>query len=99
MGPLYAYRTLTDGTEIVAGSPSGGARAAFNLNTRLDTKIYNGSITLEFEAPPATTVTSSGRALPERPAGPTDRWTGEYVQRDGQRLFVTVQPGSTLEFR
>jgi hypothetical protein len=79
--------------------PSEGARAVFNLNTTLDTRIYNGSITLEFQAPAGITVTSSVRKLADRPAGPTDRWTGEYVRRDGQRLYVTVKPNTTLEFR
>lgn len=99
MGPLYAYKTLADEAEVAPGDASGGARAVFNVSTTLDTTIYNGSITLEFEAPSGTTATSSGRRLEERPVGPTDRWTGEYVRRDGTRLFVTVQPGNTLELR
>ncbi|CAN5876936.1 hypothetical protein BH24ACI4_BH24ACI4_21060 [soil metagenome] len=99
MGPLYAYRTLADQTEVTAGRAPGGARAAFDVSTTLDTKIYNGSITLEFEAPAGMMVTSSGTRLAERPAGPTDRWTGEYVRRDGPRLYVTVKPNTTLEFR
>jgi peptidoglycan/xylan/chitin deacetylase (PgdA/CDA1 family) len=99
MGPLYAYRTLTERTEVVAGRASGGARAAFNVTTSLDTNIYNGSITLEFQAPAGTTVTSSGMKLADRAVGPTDRWNLEYVRRDGPRLYVTVRPGTTLEFR
>jgi peptidoglycan/xylan/chitin deacetylase (PgdA/CDA1 family) len=98
MGPLYAYRTLADRTEVEALPTRGGVRAAYRVNTTLDTRIYNGSITLEFQAPLGATVRSSGGALAERPAGPTDRWTGEYLRRDGQRLYVTVKPGSTLEF-
>ena len=99
MGPLYAYRTLIDRTEVETLPATGGARSAFRVCTTLDTRIYNGSITLEFQAPVAARVTSSGTALLERPAGPTDRWTGEYVRRDGQRLYVTVKPGTTVEFR
>jgi peptidoglycan/xylan/chitin deacetylase (PgdA/CDA1 family) len=99
MGPLYAYRKLSDGTEVVPGRVSSGARAAFDIKTTLDTKIYNGSLTLEFQAPGGTTVTASGRKLPDYGGGPTDRWSGEYVRRDGDRLFVTVRPNSTLEFR
>jgi peptidoglycan/xylan/chitin deacetylase (PgdA/CDA1 family) len=99
MGPLYAYRTLTERTEVVAGKASGGARAVFDVTTALDTKIYNGSVTLEFEAPAGATVTASGRKLADRAAGVTDRWDLEYVRRDGSRLYVTVRPGTTLEFR
>jgi peptidoglycan/xylan/chitin deacetylase (PgdA/CDA1 family) len=99
MGPLYAYRTLIDRTEVETLPETGGARAAFRVSTTLDTRIYDGSITLEFQAPVAARVTSSGKALAERPEGPTDRWTGEYVRRDGQRLYVTVKPGTTVEFR
>ena len=99
MGPLYAYKTLADKTEIAPAAAPRGAKAAFRVSTTLDTKIYNGSITLELQAPAGTTVTASGRKLAERPAGPTDRWTGEYIRRDGQRLFVTVKPNSTVELR
>ena len=98
MGPLYAYRTLIDRTEVETLPKSGSVRAAFRVDTGLDTRIYNGSITLEFQAPVGTTVRSSGAALAERPAGPTDRWTGEYLRRDRHRLYVTVKPGTTLEF-
>jgi peptidoglycan/xylan/chitin deacetylase (PgdA/CDA1 family) len=99
MGPLYAYRTLVDQTDVVAGPAARGARAVFNVSTTLDTSVYSGSITLELEVPAGTTVSSSGRRLADRPAGPTDRWTGEYVRRDGSRLYVTVQPNTTLELR
>jgi peptidoglycan/xylan/chitin deacetylase (PgdA/CDA1 family) len=99
MGPLYAYRTLADTTEVVRGSAGGGARAVFHVNTTLDLTIYNGSITLEFEAPAGARVSSSGRTLAEEPPGRTDRWTGEYIRRDGSRLFVTVRPNTTVEFR
>ena len=99
MGPLYAYKTLSDKTEVTSVAAPRGAQAAFRVQTTLDTKIYNGSITLEFQAPPRLTVTSSGRRLAERAAAVTDRWTGEYVRRDGERLFVTVKPNTTVEFR
>jgi peptidoglycan/xylan/chitin deacetylase (PgdA/CDA1 family) len=99
MGPLYAYRTLSERTVVTPGPASGNAKAVFNLSTTLDTKIYNGSVTLEFQAPVGTQVTSSGRTLAERPAGPTDRWDGEYIRRDGERLYVTVRPSATVVFR
>jgi peptidoglycan/xylan/chitin deacetylase (PgdA/CDA1 family) len=98
MGPLYAFRTLADATEVRPRAPSRGARASFVLETALNTRIYNGSITLEFEAPAGTNVTASGRKLADA-SGPTDRWDREYIRRDGNRLFVTVKPNSTLELR
>ena len=99
MGPLYAYKTLSDKTEVSSITAPRGALAAFRVQTTLDTRIYNGSLTLEFQAPPRLTVTSSGRRLAERAPAATDRWTGEYVRRDGERLFVTVKPNTTVEFR
>ena len=99
MGPLYAYKALVDKTEVAPTAAPRGAQAAFRVSTTLDTKVYNSSVTIELQAPSGTTVTASGRKLAERPGGPTDRWTGEYVRRDGQRLFVTVKPGTTVELR
>ena len=99
MGPLYAYKILVDKTEVSPVSPPRGARAAFRVSTTLDTKIYNSSVTLEFQAPANASVSASCRKLAERPAAPTDRWTGEYIRRDGERLFVTVKPNTTVEFR
>ena len=99
MGPLYAYRSLADKTDVASVPAPRGARAAFRVSSALDTKIYNGSITLEFEGPPDATVMSSGKQLADRPAGPTDRWTGEYVRRDGKRMYVTVKPNTTVDFR
>lgn len=101
MGPLYAYRTLTEHTQVSpAPAPApGGGHARFTVRTTLDTKIYNGSLTLAFDAPPGTTVTSSGRKLAERGDGPTDRWNEEYVRWDEGRLYVTVRPNTTLELQ
>jgi peptidoglycan/xylan/chitin deacetylase (PgdA/CDA1 family) len=98
MGPLYAFKTMSDEAEVTPVTAR-GARAAFRVQTTLDTKVYNGSLTLEFKAPAGVTVTASGRKLTERAPGATDRWTGEYVRRDGERLFVTVKPNTTVEFR
>lgn len=99
MGPLYAYKTLVDKTNVTPATAPRGAKAAFRVSTTVDTKVHNSSVTIELEAPAGATVTASGRKLAERPAGPTDRWTGEYVRRDGQRLFVTVKPNTTVEIR
>jgi peptidoglycan/xylan/chitin deacetylase (PgdA/CDA1 family) len=98
MGPLYAFHTVAEKTEVKPMS-KGNAKARFAVSNALDRKIYNGSLTLEFAAPPSVTVTSNGKKLAERAAGVTDRWTGEYVRREGERLFVTVLSNTTLEFR
>ena len=98
MGPLYAFHTIAEKTEVKPMS-KGNAKARFAVSNALDRKIYNGSLTLEFAAPPSVTVTANGKKLAERAAGVTDRWTEEYVRREGERLFVTVHSNTTLEFR
>ncbi|MCC6342061.1 MAG: polysaccharide deacetylase family protein [Bryobacterales bacterium] len=97
MGPLYAFRTLTGHTTVRA-LDSGRAKARFAVSNDLDGKIYNGSITLAFAAPPDIEVLSGGRKLPSREDRLTDRWNAEYVRREGERLYVTVRPATTLEF-
>jgi peptidoglycan/xylan/chitin deacetylase (PgdA/CDA1 family) len=94
MGPLYAYRTLAEQAQVRELGPG-----RFQISTKLDPKVYDGSITLEFQNAQNTTVLSNGRPVPEGPKGRTDRWTAEYVRRDGDHLYVTVQPRTTLEFR
>jgi len=98
MGPVYAFHTIAEKTEVKPMS-KGSAKARFAVSNALDRKIYSGSLTLEFAAPPSVTVTSNGKKLPERPAGVTDRWNEEFVRREGDRLFVTVHSNTTLEFR
>ena len=78
----------------------GRAKARFALSNKLDRKIFNGSLTLEFAAPASVEVFSDGKKLPVRTsAHMTDRWDVEYVRREGERLFVTVRSNTTLEFR
>jgi peptidoglycan/xylan/chitin deacetylase (PgdA/CDA1 family) len=98
MGPLYAYRILSERT-LVRRLSSTGPATKFAVFNSLDPRIYNGSITLEFRAEAGTTVIAGGRELPEHPAGPVTGWTGEYVRRSGQNLLVTVRPNAVLEFR
>jgi peptidoglycan/xylan/chitin deacetylase (PgdA/CDA1 family) len=98
MGPVYAFRTLVERTDVKP-LDKGGAKARFAVSNNLDRKIYNGSVTLEFTAPPATSVRANGKRLTEGTTGMTDRWTEEYIRRDGARLLVTVRPNATLEFR
>lgn len=98
MGPLYAYKTLRDGTEVKALSPN-GVKARFAVSNSLDAKIYNGSLTLDFGAPAGVSVYAKGRKLPERSSFAADRWTEEYCRREGEHLYVTVHPNTTLEFR
>ena len=98
MGPLYAYRTIHDRTEIRALS-SGDAKARFELSNHLDPKIYSGSITAEFVAPAGIAILSGGRKLAERADAIADRWDAEYFRREGGRLYVTARSNTILEFR
>ena len=100
MGPLYAYKTLSDKTEVTLGGGAtrraGGVPRADHARHQDLQRQHHARIP---GAARALTVTSSGRRLAERAAAVTDRWTGEYVRRDGERLFVTVKPNTTVEFR
>ncbi len=98
MGPVYAFKTIVDRTDVRPLS-NGGAKARFAVSNTLDRKIYSGSLTLEFTAPPTISVLSGGAKLAERGKTVTDRWNEEYVRREGDRLFVTVRSNTTLEFR
>jgi peptidoglycan/xylan/chitin deacetylase (PgdA/CDA1 family) len=98
MGPVYAFKTIVDRTDVRQLS-NGGAKARFAVSNTLDRKIYSGSLTLEFTAPPTISVLSGGTKLVERGKTVTDRWNEEYVRREGDRLFVTVRSNTTLEFR
>ncbi|MDX1979149.1 MAG: polysaccharide deacetylase family protein [Bryobacteraceae bacterium] len=93
MGPLYMYKTLREQTEVKKGR---GSR--FAVSNKLDPKIYNGSVTLEFTGAGKKRPRVNGAALEEK-TGVTDRWTGEYFRREGERVLVTVRPGVTVEFR
>jgi peptidoglycan/xylan/chitin deacetylase (PgdA/CDA1 family) len=96
MGPLYAFRTIHQRTEV---RRIGGRQMKFAVSNALDKKIYSGSITLEFEAPEGVEVLARGKTLPEKKTEVTDRWNDQYVRRDGARLYVTVLPNTELEFR
>jgi peptidoglycan/xylan/chitin deacetylase (PgdA/CDA1 family) len=99
MGPLYAYRAIHEQTEV-GSLKQGGSKARFEVSNKLDPKIYDGCITLEFAAPPGATILSNGKKLEEQPAGGmTDRWNREYFRRVDQRLYVTVRSRTILEFR
>jgi hypothetical protein len=98
MGPLYAFRTVRERTHV-RPIDGGKALARFAISHDLDRKVYSGSVTLEFAAPPDVVASADSKPLPERSKQPTDRWTGEYFRREGDRLYVTVRPNTTLEFR
>jgi hypothetical protein len=98
MGPLYAYRTIHERTEV-RPLDKGSAKARFAVSNNLDRKIYNGSITLEFRAPDGVTILSNGKRLAERGKQIADRWNQEYFRRDGENLYVTVLSNTRLEFR
>jgi peptidoglycan/xylan/chitin deacetylase (PgdA/CDA1 family) len=97
MGPLYAYRTIHDKTEV---RPLGaaGAKARFEVANSLDSGIYSGSITLDFVSPAGAAILSNGKKLPEQ-TSVTDRWDQEYFRRDGEHVYVTVRSKTVLEFR
>lgn len=98
MGPLYAFRTLSMETKVrQLRSASGAAR--FAVYSALDPKIYNGSITFEFETRVPVTVLAHGRKLAEHRPGPVTRWDGEYLRSAGKNLLITVRPNTLLEFR
>jgi len=98
MGPLYAYRTLSEQTRIEPLQTAGmGAR--FVVFNQLDRKVYNGSITLRFRRSVAMQVTVNGNELAEYTAGPVARWDEQYFRRDGEDFLVTIQPNSVVEFR
>jgi peptidoglycan/xylan/chitin deacetylase (PgdA/CDA1 family) len=98
MGPVYAFKTIVDATEVKPVG-DGGSRPRFSVSNTLDRKIYSGSLTLEFAAPAAMSVYSNGKKLEGPRRALTDRWNEEYVRREGDRVFVTVRPNTTLEFR
>lgn len=100
MGPIYAYHRIVERTNVRHGGAANGAHARFVVSSDLDRKIYNGSLTLDFTAPAGLSVYANRRKLPERTLRQlTDRWTDEYVRRDGDHLFVTVSSNTMLEFR
>jgi len=98
MGPLYAFRAISENTVVRALVPESN-RARFAVSNKLDPKIYSGSLTLEFRAPAGVKIFSSGRLLAERNSGPTLRWDDEYFRREGDRTLVTVHSNTTVEFR
>lgn len=99
MGPLYAYKTAREATEVRALQP-GRAQARFAVFNNLDPKVYNNSITLAFSLASGlkTQVFVDGKPLP-RKQGMTDRWNTEYFRREGEKLWVTMRPNRILEFR
>lgn len=90
MGPLYAYRRAREQTRV---RPSGANR--FEVENGLSPRMYPTSVTLEFAAPTGW----APEGLPERAAGVTDRWDGEYYRRDGDKLYVTVRPKAVVTIR
>jgi peptidoglycan/xylan/chitin deacetylase (PgdA/CDA1 family) len=98
MGPLYAYRTLSMETSVRQLRPTGGA-PRFAVYNSLDPKIYNGSMTLEFQTRAPVTAIANGKKLAEHASEPVMRWGGEYFRRKGESILVTVRPNTLLEFQ
>ncbi|MFN7925977.1 MAG: polysaccharide deacetylase family protein [Bryobacteraceae bacterium] len=92
MGPLYAFRTIRDRTAVTQSGNS------FTVSNGLDRRIYNGTLTLEFDAPAGTSVLSNGKLLSEQGEAMTDRWDREYIRRDGAKLYATVLSNTKLQF-
>jgi len=98
LGPLYAYRTLSEQTRVEP-LRSAGRGSRFAVFNQLDRKVYNGSITLTFRSSAAMDVTVNGNEITEHPRGQVARWDGQYFRRDGEDLLVTLQPNSVVVFR
>lgn len=97
MGPLYAYRVLSEHASVQPLTPN-GARARVAVFHRLDPNIYNGSITLEFQTSAPVRIVAGGAELSERAAGPVQRWDGQYYRRVGDTLLLTIRPNTIVEF-
>ena len=98
MGPLYAYRTVREMTEVHPLEPKDGAERFVVFND-LNTKIFDNSLTLEFSASEKVSIFSHGKPVPEWNQTITDRWNSEYFRREGERVLVTILPNTILEFR
>lgn len=98
VGPLYAYRTLSGQTQVQA-LKAAESHARFAVFNRLDSKIYNGSITLRFRINRASRVMVGGKELSECSPGPVNGWDGQYLRRAGNELLVTIRPNAIVEFR
>jgi peptidoglycan/xylan/chitin deacetylase (PgdA/CDA1 family) len=98
MGPLYAYRTVVERTEIRQLEPTDGTER-FAVYNDLDPKIFNTSITLEFFVPEDVSILTYGKPLLESRRQLTIRWNSEYFRRQGDSVFVTIRPNTVLEFR
>jgi hypothetical protein len=98
MGPLYAYRVLSEHTSVRPLRPN-GARARYAVSHRLDPTIYSGSVTLEFHTSAPVRPVAGGEPLSERAPGPVQRWDGQYYRRAGDRMLLTIRPNTIVEFR
>ena len=94
-GPLYAYESVVEHTQVHA---LGEGR--FAVVHDLSPTVYPNSVTLEFEMGQGKIWTvRSGRTIRRRDPGPTYGWEGEYYRRDGDRLLLTVKPNSVVEIQ
>jgi peptidoglycan/xylan/chitin deacetylase (PgdA/CDA1 family) len=97
MGPLYAYQTIRERTDVQELKPARGS-ARYAVYNDLDDKIFNGVLTLEFSVPGKSIPYSHGTPIPEWHEQLTDRWQNEYFRREGDKVFVTIHPNTILEF-
>ena len=97
MGPLYAYHTVQEKSEVRALDAQ-QKQGRFVVYNNLDPKIFQNSITLEFKAATFRSVRSGGRLIGEHKSEVTQRWNEEYFQREGDTVYVTLRPNTILEF-
>jgi peptidoglycan/xylan/chitin deacetylase (PgdA/CDA1 family) len=97
MGPLYAYRTIRERTEVRELEPASGSER-YAVYNDLDNKIFSGVLTLEFSAPEKSIPHSHGKPILEWHQQLTDRWESEYFRRERDKVFVTIHPNTILEF-
>ncbi|HKW97302.1 MAG TPA: polysaccharide deacetylase family protein [Bryobacteraceae bacterium] len=98
MGLLYAYHTVREHTKVSALDPQ-QFKARFVVYNNLDPKVFLNSVTLEFHARSVSEILSNDKPIRERGSGLTDRWNDEYFRREGDSIYVTIQPNTILEFK
>lgn len=97
MGLLYAYHTVREHTKVSALDPR-QFKARFVVYNDLDPKVFLNSVTLELHTRSVSEILSNGKPISERKTGLTDHWNDEYFRREGDVIYLTIQPNTILEF-
>ena len=99
MGPVYAFHTIVERTDVKPLS-KGGAKARFAVSNTLDPQdLQRQPHARVHRAAHPSRSCRTARSSRSGPKAVTDRWNEEYVRREGDALFVTVLSNTTLEFR